>query len=376
MSKALALLALTVLSAAYAVEVPQPSWTNHNRIAGSQQMMTNFKPWAEAVGSTIGDKRDKDDLAVYEVVRTENTDWTWTSENKELADELNAKGTKPVWIAEEGFWDDVSPLPESFIFNGGDFSSGRDSLVVTIKFANGSDDNIRATATRPRYMDEMLTNVVDRLATTNGVAAAISANEKTGTNEQVVRGELWQDSTWLIQVENADFARLALADEEGHNIMDTYATKSEVDDKADRATTLSGYGITDAAPLSMISETDPTFSNAVLAVGLNIDTNSVAVLNEIASTFGGFPLGGTATTVGGLLAALAAAIAWLKKNKVGSFESAGGASATVENGVAKLDDFFTESNSLLTGRVNTLIDAKVGDVNAVLAAALDGTEVA
>lgn len=42
----------------------------------------------------------------------------------------------------------------------------------------------------------------------------------------------------------------------------------------------------------------------------------------------------------------------------------------------KLDDFFTESNSLLTGRVNTLIDAKVGDVNAVLAAALDGTEVA
>ena len=42
----------------------------------------------------------------------------------------------------------------------------------------------------------------------------------------------------------------------------------------------------------------------------------------------------------------------------------------------KLDDFFTESNSLLNGRVNTLIDAKVGDVNAVLAAALGGTEVA
>ena len=121
------------------------------------------------LNDSIGAKRDKDDLAVYEVVRTENTDWTWT------------------------------------------------------------------------------TNVVDRLATTNGVAAAISANEKTGTNEQVVRGELWQDSTWLIQVENADFARQAVADEEGYNIMDTYATKSEVDDKADRATTLSGYGITDGA---------------------------------------------------------------------------------------------------------------------------------
>ena len=100
-----------------------------------------------------------------------------------------------------------------------------------------------------------------------------------------------------------------------------------------------------------ISATNPTFSNAVLSVGLNIDTNAVAVLNEIAETFGGFPIEGTATTVGGLLAALAAAIAWLKKNKVGSFASVGGASATVENGVAKLSDFFTESNSLLTGLI-------------------------
>ena len=106
------------------------------------------------------------------------------------------------------------------------------------------------------------------------------------------------------------------------------------------------------ADKSAISATDPTFSNAVLAVGLNIDTNSVAVLNEIAKTFGGFPIEGTATTVGGLLAALAAAIAWLKKNKVGSFASVGGATATVDNGVAKLDDFFTESNSLLTGTID------------------------
>ena len=64
-----------------------------------------------------------------------------------------------------------------------------------------------------------------------------------------------------------------------------------------------------------ISAVNPTFSNAVLAVGLNIDTNSVAVINEIASTFGDFPIEGTATTVGGLLAALAAAIAWLRRNK-------------------------------------------------------------
>ena len=112
--------------------------------------------------------------------------------------------------------------------------------------------------------------------------------------------------------------------------------------------------LTNKADKADISATDPTFSNAVLAVGLNIDTNSVAVLNDIAATFGGFPLGAseTATTVGGLLAALAAAIAWLKKNKVGSFDNVGGASATVENGVAKLEGFFTNSNSLLTATID------------------------
>ena len=84
------------------------------------------------------------------------------------------------------------------------------------------------------------------------------------------------------------------------------------------------------AAISMISETNPTFSNAVLSVGLNIDTNSVAVLNEIARTFGGFPIEGTATTVGGLLAALSAAITWMKKNKADKTE--------LETAIADLKD--------------------------------------
>ena len=128
------------------------------------------------------------------------------------------------------------------------------------------------------------------------------------------------------------------------------------------------------ADKSAISATDPTFSNAVLAVGLNIDTNSVAVLNDIAATFGGFPIEGTATTVGGLLAALAAAIAWLKKNKVGSFASVGGATATVDNGVAKLDNFFTESNSLLNGRLSYSRNATGLKDRAFNTLSFDGTE--
>lgn len=112
--------------------------------------------------------------------------------------------------------------------------------------------------------------------------------------------------------------------------------------------------LTNKADKADISSTNPTFSNAVLAVGLNIDTNSVAVLNDIAATFGGFPLGAgeTATTVGGLLAALAAAVAWLKKNKVQTLKLEDESIVkTAENGVAKLDDFFKESNSLLNGRL-------------------------
>ena len=51
--------------------------------------------------------------------------------------------------------------------------------------------------------------------------------------------------------------------------------------------------------------------------------------------------------------ALTSDIADAVKGKVGSFESVGGASATIENGVAKLSDFFTASNSLLTGTIDT-----------------------
>ena len=116
--------------------------------------------------------------------------------------------------------------------------------------------------------------------------------------------------------------------------------------------------LTNKADKADISAENQTFSNAVLAVGLNIDTNSVAVLNDIAATFGGFPIEGTATTVGGLLAALAAAIAWLKKNKVQTLKlNDNSVQTSADGGVAKLDDFFTNSNSLLTGTIESKVNS-------------------
>ena len=136
--------------------------------------------------------------------------------------------------------------------------------------------------------------------------------------------------------------------------------RTELDSKADR---------------SMISATNTTFSSAVLAVGLNIDTNSVAVLNEIAATFGGFPIGGTATTVGGLLAALAAAIAWLKKNKVQTLKlNDNSVETSADGGVAKLDGFFTDSNSLLNGRLSYSRNATGLKDRAFNTISFDGTE--
>ena len=183
-----------------------------------------------------------------------------------------------------------------------------------------------------------------KLSKSDVVAPSANSRDGQAADAKVVRAEL--DSILRLADKASTDATTALYD-----IGETKAALNNVKITANDALWASERLENNKADKSDISAENPTFSNAVLTVGLNIDTNSVAVLNEIAATFGGFPIEGMATTVGGLLAALAAAITWLKKNKVGSFASVGGASATVENGVAKLDDFFTASNSLLNGRL-------------------------
>lgn len=117
-----------------------------------------------------------------------------------------------------------------------------------------------------------------------------------------------------------------------------YASTAQLANKADKATTLAGYGITDGATMASLA---PKYSpSSAYAVGSFVyhDYNIYQCKTAI-------PEGGEAWN----------ASKW---------------------NLRKLDDFFTESNSLLTSRVNTLIDEKVGEVNVVLSAALDGTEVA
>ena len=129
-------------------------------------------------------------------------------------------------------------------------------------------------------------------------------------------------------------------------------------------------GVTHDELRDAISAENQAFSNAVLAVGLNIDTNSVSVLNELAATFGGFPIEGTATTVGGLLVALAAAIAWLKKNKLdktggvvdGDIEITGKQGLVVKSspyyiGFRQYDDSTVSLQEILDYQLNEKLDA-------------------
>lgn len=83
---------------------------------------------------------------------------------------------------------------------------------------------------------------------------------------------------------------------------------------------------------SEISPTSPTFSNAVLSVGLGIDTNTVAVINELVDSAHDLPVTG-ATSVGALLLALAAAVAALKKRLPYALVT-----KTIADGAVTLDD--------------------------------------
>ena len=80
---------------------------------------------------------------------------------------------------------------------------------------------------------------------------------------------------------------------------------------------------------AMISATDKTFSNAVLQVGigtLGITTNDLQVVHDLAE----LPVGTSITTVGGLLAALAAGLAALKKKTDDIKSSVDSANAALE----------------------------------------------
>ena len=275
----------------------------------------------------ISGKRDNGDLAVYSGTRTENTDWTWESENKELEAALNDATAKPTYDSENHFWviTGTTHWGEFYYNSPGVYDA--DALSVRLAFITipGYVDYY-ATATRPRYMDEALgpakpNQQLAAVATDDAAKPADGslmkydaandrfvkatagtdyADEAKGTNRQVVRGSVFDETKWNISVASSEYAREADHAREAGFVMWSYVEA--------KPTTLSGYGITDAAPLSMISATDTTFASAVRAV-------PTTDMPE------GMPTDwGTYGTVGAALAALAAGLKWIK-NILGSVAS-------------------------------------------------------
>ena len=85
--------------------------------------------------------------------------------------------------------------------------------------------------------------------TTTGTAAKATA-DASGNNIANTYATKSQLSGY---VTTSGTAAKATADADGNNIANTYATKLEVNAKANKATTLAGYGITDAVTVSMFN---------------------------------------------------------------------------------------------------------------------------
>ena len=251
------------------------------------------------------------------------------------------------------------------------------SAIGKVTSVNGMDGDVVIDAKSVGAV----ANDANYLAVSNRAMTALQSYTETDPRFHEWVGGVTNDMGVIRAAESAMFAYLlggpasevSYAAEDITAISNGFAAADETLSSRLSLASLAATNYTDEVIGAAIANTNPAFSNAVLSVGLGIDTNTVAVINALVEAGDELPIGGAAT-VGGLLLALAAAVAWLKKNKVGSFASVGGASAVVENGVAKLDGFFKESNSLLNGRLAYSRNATGLEDRAFNTLSFDGTE--
>ena len=122
--------------------------------------------------------------------------------------------------------------------------------------------------------------------------------------------------------------------------------------------------------LSIVSPTDPTFSNAVLAVGIDTNvlaavaasTNAVAQIGEFYAAFSDIGLTPTqgGMTLAGLLAALVAAVTWLKMNKADKSETA--TIVKLEDGTETMAEIKARLDAINTAGKHVFFDTAAIDV--------------
>ena len=237
------------------------------------------------VSASTNNLRRVEDMAVYEVVRTENTDWTWESENAEIEAELTAIRSKPYFGFTPGTWLPYPVLSSKSFDEPVEAPINSTSLTFGITWEiDGRLQHAFATARRPRYMDETFapsTNAVIASVATNGAGAVASGDlVKVGAGGRLLKATAGTDylkehqdisgkfdntggqiTGNVLVLGDLEAARLSAAGEiESAN--DVFANEYEGNRKR--------HSLIAKADRSMISASDPTFSNAVSTVARTV----------------------------------------------------------------------------------------------------------
>ena len=165
-----------------------------------------------------------------------------------------------------------------------------------------------ALANKPQINGNTLTGEGSQTGASLGLLDLAGNQDYSGTvnlpNAAIVAGDIITKSSIDFSPQlGGDSKSLSAPENSGKALTDA--------DISDSSSAL-GAVLAGKADSAMIDANNTTFSNAVLSVGLGIDTDTVAVINELVDSAHDLPVTG-ATSVGALLLALAAAVAALKK---------------------------------------------------------------
>ena len=192
------------------------------------------------------------------------------------------------------------------------------SAIGKVTSVNGMDGDVVIDAKSVGAV----ANDANYLAVSNRAMTALQSYTETDPRFREWVASVTNEQGIISAAESAMFAYLlggpesevSYAAEDITAISNGFAAADETLSSRLSLASLAATNYTDEAIGAAIANTNPVFSNAVLAVGLNLDTNTVAAINALVEAGEELPIGGAAT-VGGLLLALAAAVAALKRTK-------------------------------------------------------------
>ncbi len=274
------------------VRVLNPPWgsggggvdTNAVRDIAREEIVPATNRLNQTLSDALDDKRDKDDLAVYEKVGV--GEWTFSvTPSLRDGERIEAYFQEYKWVIQP-FDADGNNIGSTRV-NGKETDFEITSTPLTLIRADGQEDvsvsATRAYEFRPVSPADFLAKV-SQIPTEDEKAEWNGKLDKTALGEGYLGSISWKDEHTLrteqagIEINGGNlnvhgfikadiWSDFSVSSDTGGNL------PAYLDSLAWRTTenrTLSDYGITNAAPLSMISASDPSFSNEVATVALTV----------------------------------------------------------------------------------------------------------